>query len=100
MGKRRIFRNMPQKQLPLSFKPIIECLIIRYIEPLLAELKRICNIRIPDRTRGIYTVLRPAFTQAADCTAQSAIHLQAEEFIAVDAKRPRGINLRDDATVE
>ncbi len=45
-------------------------------------------------------MLRSAFAQASDCAAQRAVYLQAEEFIAVDAKRPGGVDLRDNAAIE
>src|ERR1700685_2341432 len=81
MRKRRIFRNMPQEQFPLDFEPVVEDLIVRHVLPLLAKAEWVLNIRVPDRTRRIHAVLRPAFTQASDSTSQRAVHLQAEEFI-------------------
>ena len=53
MRERRILRNVPQEQLPLNFKPVVEDLIVRHILPVVAEAEGVVDVRVPDRPRGI-----------------------------------------------
>src|SRR5258705_6957488 len=100
MGEWRIFGDVFQEELPLGFEAVVKGLIIRHVLPVLAKVEGIVNVRIPDRSRRIHSMLGPALPQAGDSAARRAVYLQAEEFVAVDAKRPRGVDLRDDAAVE
>src|SRR5258708_39002061 len=100
MGEWRIFCDVFQEELPLGFEAVVKRLIVGTVLPVLSKLEGVFDIRVPDWTWRIHAVLRPAFPQAGYGAAQRAVHLQAEEFIAVDAKRPGGVDLRDDTAVE
>ena len=100
MGEWCVFGDVFQEQLPLGFEAVVKRLIIRHVLPVLAEVEGVFDIRVPDRSRCIHSMLCPALPQAGDGAAQRTVHLEAEEFIAVDAKRPRGVDLRDDTAVK
>src|ERR1700757_4344229 len=100
MGEGRIFRNMFQEQLPLNLKAVVERLIVRNIKPVLAKVEGIFDVGVPDWTWSMNAMLRPAFSQAGDGASKRTVHLQAEEFVPVDTKRPGGVDLSDDATIK
>src|ERR1700733_13702148 len=100
MRERHSLSNVAKKKLPLNFKSVVKDLIVGHLEPVLAKLEGISDVRVPDRTRRIHTVLRSAFTQSGNRAAQRAIDLHAEKFVTVNTKRPGGIDLRNDAAVK
>src|SRR5580693_210835 len=99
MRERRIVSNVAKKKLPLHFEPIVEHLIVRHLEPMVTKVEWVGDVGVPDRTRRIDAMLGQAVAQAGDGTAQGTVYLQAEKFVAVDTKRPGGIDLRDDTAV-
>src|SRR5271170_6906802 len=100
MRECRIFGNVFQEQLPLDFEPVVEDLIVRNLLPVLPKAEGVFDVWVPDRSRRVDAMLRSTFTKAGNGAAECAVHLQAEEFIAVDAKRPGGVDLRNDTAIE
>src|SRR5439155_21726963 len=80
MRKGNIFGDVAKKKFPLHFESVVEDLIVRHLEPMLAKFERVGDVRVPDRARRIHTVLRSAFTKSGNRAAQGSIHLQAEKF--------------------
>src|SRR5579863_1046668 len=100
MWERGVFGDVLEEHLPLDLESVVEDLVVRYINPVLAELEGVFDVGIPHGFGGVDAVLRSALAQAGDGASQRAIHLNAEEFVAVDPEGPRGVDLRDDAAVE
>src|SRR5581483_2613045 len=95
MRKRSVFGDVAKKQLPLHFESIVEGDVVGHELPLFAKVKWVLHIRIPDGPGRVHAVLRATFVQAGYGTAEGAVHLDAAEFVPIDAERPRRIDLRD-----
>ena len=91
---------MLQKHFPLHFEGILVLAVIGQRLPVLAEVERVWHVRIPRGLRRVDAVLHPALAQAGDRAAVRAVDLEGQQVIAIDAHRPRRVQLRDDVTFQ
>src|ERR1700733_9061658 len=58
------------------------------------------HIRVPDRSRGVDSVLHFAAVETCDRTAVRTIHLQSQQLVTIDPYTPRGVHLGNDSAVQ
>src|SRR5579859_1801945 len=89
---------MLEEQFPLDLEGVLELSIVGYVHPLSTEINGVWDVRVPDGSRRIHAALHFALTQTSHRAAMRAVNLQCEEFVAVDAHAPRGVEMGDDTT--
>src|SRR5690606_1400870 len=92
--------DVAEEQLPLGLEAVVEVLVVGDLLPLVAEDLGGGDVRVPHRLGGDGAVLDAAGAQAGDGGAFGAVDLELDEFVAVDAHGPGGVDLGDDAAVE
>src|SRR5665213_474902 len=91
---------MTEKHFPLHLECVVELGVIRNFGPLIAELEWIRQVGIPYGARRIDAMLNLAVAQSRNGAAFGPIHVKIEEFVAVDARYPGGVDLREDAALQ
>ncbi|CAK7284401.1 hypothetical protein SGPA1_30274 [Streptomyces misionensis JCM 4497] len=92
--------DVPEEQLPLGLEAVVELPVVRHPLPLVAEALGGGEVGVPDRLGGGGAVLDAALAQPRDGRALRAVDLELHQFVAVDADRPGGVDLRDRTAVQ
>src|ERR1035441_9358894 len=100
VGEWRVCKDMTEKHLPLHLECVVELGVVRHFGPLIAELEWVWQVGIPHGARRIDAMLNLAFAQSCNGAAFGSIDVKVEEFVAVDARYPGGVDLREDAALQ
>ncbi len=100
MWEWRIQKNVTQKHLPLHLECVVEFGVVRHFGPLIAELDWVRQIGIPYGAGRVDAMLNLAVAQSGHGAAFGSIDVEIEKLIAINARYPGGVDLREDAALQ
>src|SRR5690606_35259160 len=86
-----------EEQLPLDLERVVVNALVRNAHPAVLVFDRAVHVRIPNATRRGGDGLGFAIAQAGDSGAVRAVNVQRQQVVAVNAGRPRGVEVADHA---
>src|ERR1039458_7640298 len=100
VGEWRVCKDMTEKHLPLHLECVVELGIVRHFGPLIAELDWVRQIGIPYGAGRVDAMLNLAVAQSGHGAAFGSIDVEVEELIAINARYPGGVDLREDTALQ
>src|SRR2546430_478327 len=97
--ERLVRRDVTQEHLPLDLESVVEPSLVGNVLPLGVVVAGARHVGVPHGPWCLVAALYLADAQAGNGTPGRAVHLELQQVVTVDARRPRGIELRDDVAV-